>query len=537
MMNHNRNRVDKYFIEILTPVHVDTGRRLVKDVDFFSKKGNTWIVDPQFMAEALSMNPKALNDFTESEAPDIHKIAAENKIDLVKLFPKCYRGEANKNGIFEFMRNGAGDVLLPGSSVKGAIRTALLWSILNKKYPNDTVKMLQKSYRRKEKPDQAADGLINQVFNIGVGSERKDNDSNRNLMRALQVSDSHFNENDLILADIRVMNQMKDNTLKVKFQVYGEVLEQKSTSTIKLTFDEFLLQCTASEHHMNFSAFSTYFNDLPKYCNEFALRQIDKQIAFFQGKEKFLVDAYRGIKEKIENLPEDDFVLRLSWGAGWQGMTGELFDEETDLDDMRIHFAKKGKWIGKMLSPELPDCPNDSSHRVKIDNTNKDAIYCSDCRRSFPASGIDPIPVHPFPKTRKIIYENNHPSMPFGWVLFRKQGDGLLVERKKYYVNPPPYVEQVPRHQPNLSSFFKKATKPSTTHDQVNVNDKVRGFIVRANHPQYSVRFTDKNNDQELQFKFIRMPLQIDEKVELRILGVAPDGQTITKVEFVKKIQ
>ncbi|MCS7054494.1 MAG: hypothetical protein NZM09_12300, partial [Ignavibacterium sp.] len=86
--------------------------------------------------------------------------------------------------------------------------------------------------------------------------------------------------------------------------------------------------------------------------------------------------------ETIKKLSDDEFILRLSWGSGWKGMTGDYFDQ-----NWLATFRRKYQ-LGK---------------------------------RDFPI----------FPKTRRIVFEGEEPKYLTGWVKI-KLNDVLEIENNKY---------------------------------------------------------------------------------------------------------
>ena len=84
---------------------------------------------------------------------------------------------------FRFIRNGSGRAYLPGTSVKGAIRTAVLWKMLNILKDRDSSKfesILQnvlnsqaQNYKNRKDDNKHtfADSLIGEIFQAFVPKE------------------------------------------------------------------------------------------------------------------------------------------------------------------------------------------------------------------------------------------------------------------------------------------------------------------------------------------------------------------------------
>ena len=93
-----------------------------------------------------------------------------------------------------------------------------------------------------------------------------------------------------------------------------------------------------------------------------------------------LIANIDSIIEKIKKLQKNEFILRLSWRSGWKSMTGDFIRE--------LKKDEKEKWI--------------EYFREKYCNENK-------MKMGRPGFSI-------FPKTRKIVFEDEQPSYLTGWI-------------------------------------------------------------------------------------------------------------------------
>jgi CRISPR-associated protein Csm5 len=102
-------------IEILSPVHIGSGIRLVEGWDFIYRNGILKIVNQEEILPKLS--EKQLNEFNNDNRRRDILAKAESR--------RTYTLNYKRGEVLEFERNGNGIPYIPGSSFKGSIRTAL----------------------------------------------------------------------------------------------------------------------------------------------------------------------------------------------------------------------------------------------------------------------------------------------------------------------------------------------------------------------------------------------------------------------------
>ncbi|MFW6315282.1 MAG: hypothetical protein ACOC0S_06840 [Desulfohalobiaceae bacterium] len=115
--------------------------------------------------------------------------------------------------------------------------------------------------------------------------------------------------------------------------------------------------------------------DLESFCrtiNRQSLQIVNKEISFFSEYKpatSSVLEFYQGLMKQILALDKEPHkcILRLAWGSGWLGMTGDWMDQST------MQAVRQEKNLG---------------------------------RKGFP-----------FPKTRRLAMKDGQPRLPLGWVL------------------------------------------------------------------------------------------------------------------------
>jgi len=367
-----KNLTKNFRITVLTPVHIGSGFRKLKGIDFYfdDRAGQAVLVDLDEIGAAFSNNQTALNELANLD--EYHGIG-----DLIRRYhpdlKNISRYPINTVGreFLEFIRTGLGQPLIPGSSLKGSLRTVILSNLLNGKSPAERRSLLH-SIPTGGNAKKADGDLLKKVFG---------KDPNYNLMRTLTVCDSQFKDADLMLIESRVLSQdyrgwhwkpVNDRTDK-PMQVWCEALRPGCQAEIALSFDNFLLNDPQAVDKLKFpNRLETDFTKFMTDINQYSRQMLDSEIDYFKKRHderpelNYILKALDTVKRHIPTN-NTNMVIRLGWGSGWQSMTGNYIDDPNLMQQIRqgFHLGRAGM---------------------------------------------------PFPKSRKIAFNNNQPALPFGWI-------------------------------------------------------------------------------------------------------------------------
>lgn len=398
-----------YTITTITPVHVSSGDKILKGLDFVSQNGKTIIIiDMDKLFTKLGDNVNAISEFGQDD--NIEDYLRKYKIDPSTVAKSVYQGIANSRDISTMVKTGFGNPYLPGSSIKGAIRTVLLKSIIEGTDEDYIEEILNKILNTEIKKPQDADKYLDiEIFG---------KDPNYDLMRVLQVSDAEFSANDLTLIETKVLNLKSENTygwknlnprdsktyqnLRDGTSVYVEGLRENSKSELRIKIDDFLLNNEKTKC-LHFNEDKYYFDKLAKIINNYSKKFIKKEIEFFETIN--MIEMKNFYHTLLDKIPKDEksFLLHMSWGSGWKGMTGDYL-EEKQLEKFRKKFN-----LGKTF------CPNCDSNNLKTDRYNKNNYRCFNCNQNFSLFNLELCPT--FPKSRKIVINAGTPKSTMGWVI------------------------------------------------------------------------------------------------------------------------
>ncbi len=365
----------------LTPIHIGSGEKFGK-IDYVFHNNFLTIVDIDKLIAQLK-NPVALSNEIERAGKNFsmelflksQKINIENVELYTTDCPKAPTGE-----VIVHIKESSNLPFIPGSSIKGAIRTALLWNVLKEdasicKRVEDAVNQdLQKLTNDiKKNPNRQKRIIEGSKRKIGKKAEEIvfGENPNYDLLRALQISDTICAGIDnLQISEVNIMSAVSDGYKWKEIIVFLESLKIGTKLEGSLKIDEFLLEDKIAKL-LKFNGKQELIRKISEICNYFASEFIENEIKFYN---KYKLSQLAAEYERLANLippSKEGFLLHFGWGSGWHGMTiGRLLQEDPDFDfkDLRRTFS-----LGKR--------------------------------------GIDE-----FPKTRKIVFERNQPKYPLGWV-------------------------------------------------------------------------------------------------------------------------
>ena len=248
---------------------------------------------------------------------------------------------------------------LPGSSLKGALRTAIIdQALLASAKPLDV-------RRLGDRDKYAAQELERDV--VGRG-ERPAQAPNYDLFRTLHVADSRPGDRSwLTLSNVQVWPAGEGG---IPLDV--ETIQAGVTFSATLAIDEYLFSNSAAR--LGFEPKRGLIEGFAASCREHTQARIAGEQAFFAERLEAaaLRRRYDELARRLTNCGETSFLLQLGWGAGWSSKTV-----------VRTLRASRGA-IG------------DAVLRYRLD-------------RGRGRGGE-------FPATRHVVVEQRQPVEPLGWV-------------------------------------------------------------------------------------------------------------------------
>ena len=370
----------KYQLKTITPVHIGTGETL-SQIDGFYDNGQWHRIDIDAVLAAIPESE--LNRLTIAMGGrnfQWQRYLPANQPSASYILP-CPE-DSQETEIREAMKHPSGRPMIPGSSIKGAIRTALLWGLTDDdnseaqeafKY---SVNYLKEQLGRKPNRSWAGQGIERRVLG---------KDPNHDLMRAVQVSDTAsipIEALEMGVAWTVTLNQDGDLVQKREgnreYKTFVEQIRTEQTFDFSIKIDKSLFgQREKRELGYSDQQERVVCEELAEVCNFVAKGLANSEAGFFEDYDlDEIVNFYDALVQRIENLSDGGFVLPIGWGTGYRAktVTELLTVDDDDLMNLRKHYR-----LGESRS-----------------------------RRGD---------YHPeFPKTRRVLYHRQSPKSPLGWV-------------------------------------------------------------------------------------------------------------------------
>ncbi len=370
----------------LSPVHVGCGEKYVKNLDYIVHARSLLILGKRKLFSLLEKicDEKDVMALTESLIHRRLKEWLESKdINYREVTETKYPWNESSipREIHKGIKNAWGEPIIPGSSVKGALRTAILKDLNDKDGRNTLTELLNFVLSKRRFNDNQLKRLDQKLTTELLGK-----DPNHDLMRTLLVGDFRFSKDAFTLRKVVVKTLKSNGRLGDKaYKIYPEMLRIGTCGLGNITIDGFLFEEDArySGEIFGFSTRIT-FDYVRRVANNASLDTVKQEIDFFETRDRQIADFYKQMKNQIKGLGENEIIIRISWGSGWKSMTGELIPKD-------------------QLSKELREALKLAPHK-------------------WPAE---------FPKTRKIVHTRTG-KFPLGWVkLTFENMDTVRKEEKK----------------------------------------------------------------------------------------------------------
>ncbi len=426
--NIDENEQNSYDLTItgLSPLHIGSGDKY-SNLDYIAQENKIHILDfdrilAQIPFEAIDdlTNDITTNFRNNRWSGNVEEFLNEYNITWQDCVDKNYEliGAIGQNEINKFIKTGE-QIYIPGSSLKGAIRTAILFKIL-KEHP--------------DKKQRIERGLVNyfndrEIKKLIQSEDRPD--GKLDLLRALIISDSKLQKEITQIVKSTVYH-LKDRESTIP--VFNEILAKDFVSQGQIKINRKLVDSNA--------LYSRYFNlhkiDIITAINDFSKDIIEYELQVFreQGDPNLaeIVNFYENLKTQLNSLGQDECIIRLGQGSSALGITLFLnFCENKKIINKYkglevIHFnAPDQKNPGYAIAREgrnmyLVDRKSKNRPRMnerwlcKVPSTRRNTKYVSLIDKISHSLDLESQSFL-FPLTRKfIVSQTDKLIYPFGWV-------------------------------------------------------------------------------------------------------------------------
>jgi CRISPR-associated protein Csm5 len=299
----------------MTPLHIGTGTELLNEYDFKVVEDKTYRLNVDAVLDyVLSGNAEQIDRHLLNTPPG-QLVQPQDLPDHPELTNYMLDGtpQPKTEGagrVREQIKDAYGRLYLPGSSLKGALRTAIARGIgrrLKAPLPiND-----RPDRRGRANAKRAGDRLEASIFRPGR------NQATHDLLRALQVADSQPVQADPLLINVRVVKGDKQAS-----PIDVEAVPPGVTFETRIHLDDYLTTTVAAQ--LGWEPEQTrWLHNLPVAGRNLALHRFRAERDYFaQAGLSQLAGLYAAwLQELAELKGGDTFFLQIGWGGGWGSKT------------------------------------------------------------------------------------------------------------------------------------------------------------------------------------------------------------------------
>ena len=380
----------KYQLQVLTPVHIGSGETL-NPIDGYYVNGRWYHIDLERVLSDPSTDLNALTsemsqrEFRWQQYLSRRNVEPSEVSDYSLLCPQSPENVEIRDAI----KTVDSRPYIPGSSLKGALRTALLGEILNvsdaayEKSRDHIETVIDQGPRGNPRREQPARHIEQLAFG---------KDPNHDLLRALQVSDTQPLKSDALeigLVWTVTLNENDQLVQKIdRGQQYKHFVEQfqaQQRLTFTLKIDDFLFREREKTRLGYSDSQEETLRDIAEVCRSDTDALMRQELAFYDDYNfSEIADAYDKLIRINNELAKGAFLLQIGWGTGYHANT-----------------------VTNIIADTVEESPEDED--IWMDLRERFRLGESRSRR-------DSYDARAFPKTRRILYRGRNPICPLGWV-------------------------------------------------------------------------------------------------------------------------
>lgn len=310
-------------VGVCSPLHIGSGETLLQGYDFVTHAGRTWRLNLEALLLEKAEDPAIARQL--AAVPPGSLLSATDMRQGSPLFryviPGVPRSSETNAQVLEQIKDVWDRPYLPGSSLKGALRTALLWYALKTQGRQVDLAQLDRS------PKRAAGPLERAVLGA---------DPNHDLLRALHVADSEpVGPGKLMLVNAKVVGgETPGSPIELEAIQAGVVVHTQ------LKVDRALFSRWARQGGLDLGAGEAWLGDLPAIVAQFSEERLRQGLAWCGtlASRSLVAGFYR---DQRAGQGGNVCHLQVGWGGGWDSKTiGLLLQERPSSLEEVIRFYR-----------------------------------------------------------------------------------------------------------------------------------------------------------------------------------------------------
>lgn len=336
-------------VTVLSPLHIGSGRDLLNEYDYAIYQGQTWRINEDALLDAQNVDDPVLANRLAQTPPAQLLNKPDDFHPDSRFFRYVIKGTPRASGEGAQVREQLKDVYdrpyLPGTTLKGALRTALGWMAWEK---------------RGLRPDRSKLGRDRRFAAQQYEHDLFGRDPNHDLLRALHVSDSApVGADRLMIVNARVLNRGGKPASPIELEAVGP----DTTFELTLKIDTALFSSWAQAHGLNLPG-AALLRQFTSVVRAHTAQRLDREAEWFArvpGADR-VASFCRQLRDI--SLPPGAFFIQIGWGTGWEGKTfGSRLQADRNFMEAIVRHPREGGY-GLARGQRKPGDPFPKSRRV-----------------------------------------------------------------------------------------------------------------------------------------------------------------------------
>lgn len=334
----------------LSPLHIGTGDLLQQGYDYVVHGGRTWVVHADALLDAVwgpKPDPRLLGRPADELLAALGGGAYDPQAPYFRyVLPGQPRATAKGAEVREQLKDPWDRPYLPGSSVKGALRTVLAavgWQQRGLRLDPS---------RLRDNRSWAAQPLERSIFG---------RDPNHDLLRALLVGDSDpVSPECLILVNAQVA--VKE---RLASPIELEAVRPGTAFHLTVTLDGYLLRKEVRER-LGWRDEVQWLLQLTSLARQHALQRLRRELEYWNGVKgaQRILEFTHNLYKQAEGLGEGEALLQIGWGGGWDSKT--FGARHLQRDPGAFEAVVRRYNLARGRAPRKPGDPFPRSRRVAV---------------------------------------------------------------------------------------------------------------------------------------------------------------------------
>jgi len=368
-------------IEIISPLHVGTGE-LLAGMETLITQDELTVLDANKLTAWVSREPSRADAFVElmERGGNLKEFFARYRQDPRQLAAYSIRNETMDapKKIMPFIKAPGYRPYLPGSSIRGSIRSAVLRGLTSEKIQGTEkwhADLQSIAEPLTQKGQDASPELEAKVFvpkDVPRGKR-----PNYDLNRSWGISDSSLQAVEMLeLVQVRILSSANGQMHPKKFSLFAESLKPGTKLRALYSRNVAMLSGRDAMSELDFKRRAPLVEQLSVFCKASALNLIEQESAFYQRHgQQDLREWYDKRRVEALRLSKNQFLLSIGWGSGFDAKTiTDLLGEQVFRNVVNNYknterLGKPGgtdKWLGVKESPK--------SRKIVVRRPNGDEV-------------------------------------------------------------------------------------------------------------------------------------------------------------------